>query len=997
MGLEKKYWRKICKIVLGLGLVVILAGGLVAVYRISIAQYFLEQVAQQAKVPHFKAQIVDISYNKISLEELAAGDAAEFSLGSLQLNFDLIELWRGGVLEVNIDRLKLSLDVTGNKPLLGSLGALLSGEGDGVARAMPTLPFQPQVHLTNSELNITAEPGLIYLPLAAEVIGTSEDNVQGWVSFEGGKLGDSEPEEFSLSMIFSSSDLQLDWDINWQEIGFEGEGAASLFLDDPGLNWNIFGNIAGSLPVAFLGKNAPAVKSINGEIKLDGVGEISVFGAVPKRWRSAIEPLLIGLNSATADLSVETQTRILLHNGVLIESNIPLEIMQKGEKTLIGLYQDAVYSVVGLEADQSLSPEIRSLLGTEFSGEVLKDGTSVSFQLTDEQPYTGEISGKAEGQTGFDLEYKGAVSGYVDQGLSFLNGTQGTLELVASKIALPQVNAAEVSINVDALYDNLEGWKGGWKSAFRDLIVEQQGVRSKEYLQASSRGIEGRYRLNENVLSVAEGHGNILVSSLFLPEKLEATSPISVDVERFDTTIELPSSANDAVILKELNVNASVEALNVHLIEARQKVSAMGLQAGLAGGSDDVWRVKAAIREVILPGLKLKFGKVSSTFTTPFTPLGLPDDISKTPFEANMRGQVKSEDEALALPEGQFSAAFKGNLQKVKVDVEAGLLEGATLLTLKGKISPRTLDGAFDVVLPELLFTEGGIQPATFSPVLSDVKVQSGTFSGNAEIVVKNGKPDGHGYINLDIDEALISDLPVRGLEGRFFFQGITEPSLPPGQSLKIKELDAGVPLTNIALLFGASLEQDQPVVDLRNAGLNIAGGQVQLKPDIFHVLEENLNLEVQVSELDVKELFALIGRKDLSGTGLLSGQIPIRLEGEQVVIKGGHLSTDGPGVLQIRSQVIADALASGGEQVGLLIKALQNFNYTELTLDIEKPLNGAAQVKLGISGANKDVLEGHAFRLNINLETRIEPLLEVLLQGQKISKGLVSGFLKKR
>lgn len=997
MGSKKNYWRKISKIILGLGFILILAGGLLAVYRISIAQYFLEQVAQQAKIPHFKAQVVDISYNKISLEKLAAGEAAEFSLGSLQLNFDLVELWRGGALEVNIDRLKLSLDVTGKKPLLGSLDVLLSGEGDGEASAMPTLPFQPEVHLTNSELNITAEPGLIHLPLAAEAIGTSEDNIQGWISFEGGKLGDSEPEGFSLSMIFSSSDLQLDWDINWQEIGFEGEGAASLFLDDPGLNWNVFGNITGSLPVAFLGKNAPAVKTINGEIKLDGVGEVRVSGPVPERWRLAVGPLLTGLNTATADLSVDTQTRILLHTGVSIESNIPLNIKQKGEETRLRLYQDAVYSVVGLEADQSLPPEIHDLLGNQISGEVLKEGTKLSFRLMDEHPYTGEVSGRAKGQTGFELSYNGAVSGHVDQGLGLLSGTKGELELVASNIALPQIKAAEISFQVGALYNNLEGWNGDWKSTFKGLIVPQQGDGSKKYVKASSRGFEGKYQLNENVLSVAEGHGNILVSSLFLPGKLEATSPVSISVQRFGSTLVLPSLANDRVTLKEMNAKASVETLKVNLIEAKQKISFARLEAGLTGGSDNVWRVKSTIKEALAPDLNLKIGKLTSVFTTPFTPLGLPDDISKTPFEARVRGQVKSEDEALALPEGQFSAEVKGSLQKVKLQVEAGLLEGATLLAVEGQITPSSLDGAFDVVIPKLLFTEGGIQPATFSPVLSDVKVQSGTFSGHAEIALKNGKPDGHGYINLDIDEALISDLPVRGLEGRFFFQGITEPSLPPGQSLKITELDAGVPLTDIELLFGAYLEQGQPVVDLRNAGLNIAGGQVYLKPGIFQVLEEKQSLEVQVNKLDVKELFALIGRDDLSGTGLLSGQIPIRLEGEQVVIKGGHLSTDGPGVLQIRSQVVADALASGGEQVELLIKALQNFHYTELTLDIEKPLNGAAQVKLGISGANKNVLEGHPFRLNINLETRIEPLLEVLLQGQKISKGLVSGFLKKR
>ncbi|WP_419902894.1 intermembrane phospholipid transport protein YdbH family protein [Kiloniella sp.] len=398
-----------------------------------------------------------------------------------------------------------------------------------------------------------------------------------------------------------------------------------------------------------------------------------------------------------------------------------------------------------------------------------------------------------------------------------------------------------------------------------------------------------------------------------------------------------------------------------------------------------------------MPDIQLEFTDISNALVTPFTPHGLPQNKSDVPVDMALSGTVRSVDESLGLPQVQFSAEGAGNLRKVDLSGKVGLLKGATILAVEGSFVPETLDGEFDVVIPTILFTDGGVQPTTFSPALSEVKVENGTFSGHAEIKLEKGKPDGHGYINVDITDAIISDLPISGLAGRFFFQGVTAPTLPPGQSLKVKALDAGVPITDIELLFGAFLEQEQPVIDLRGAGLMITGGQISLRPDVFQILAKKQNIEIQVDKLDVKELFALIGRDDLSGTGRLSGQIPITIEDDHVVIKAGHLATEGPGVLQIRSQAIANALASGGEQVELLIKALQNFDYTELSLDIDKPLNGAAQVRLGISGANKDVLDGHPFRLNINLETRIEPLLDVLLKGQQISQGLISGFMKNR
>ncbi|MFD2204573.1 YdbH domain-containing protein [Kiloniella antarctica] len=974
-----------------------LLGSALIFYRIPIAQYLVEYVAQQTRIPNFKIKVTNVSYDTFALEDLTAGDAAEFSLESLQLNFDLFDLWRGGVLKVNIDRLKLSLDVTGKRPLLGSLDILFS-DGEGAEpTVLSVLPFRPELHLTNSEVNIKGEQGLIYLPLAAEIIGTSEDDVQGWLSFEGGKLGDREPEEFYLGAIFSSSDLQLDWDVNWRELGFEGEGAASLFLDGPGLSWNVFGGIKGSVPAVFLGDHAADVKMLEGEVKLDGVGEINIVDKSPKKWRTAIGPLLENLNRSTADLSLEIQTRALLHSGVSLESNLPLRIKQAGLDTHLGFNRDVRYEISGLQGDQSLPSELGDLLGNGVSGQFFKDQSELSLQLSAGRPYSLKLNGKAKGQEGIDLSYQGDVSGEVGLGENLLNGLQGNFELTASEITMSGVKADKAQLQLNTIHNGSNGWVGKWQGEVKGARVEQKNNGTINVLKVSSGLLDGAYQLDSNSLMVEARKGNALLSSLSLPGQMEISSAVSLLVQKFNTTLLLPSPTVEAASLKKIDTKITVKDLSAQLGKANKRISLAAIELELNGNDKAGWRMKSTIGEALIPDVKIRMENFSSIITTPFTPQGTPDDFGEMPFEVTVSGHLKSEDHDLALPAGKFSANGKGTLQELKLQAEFSLLKGATLLSIGGQLDPEDLNGTFDVVIPKILFLEGGVQPATFSPLLSDVKVQNGTFSGHAEVILAKGVPDGHGYINVDINDAVISDLPVKDLAGRFFFQGITEPALPPGQSLKIGNLDAGVPITDIELLFGAFLEKGEPVIELRTAGVNITGGLISLKPDKFFVLEEDQSIEVLVDKLDVKELFALIGREDLSGTGMLSGQVPIRIVGDQVIIKGGHLATGGPGILQIRSQVIADALASGGEQVELLVKALQNFSYTELTLDIEKPINGAAQVKLGISGANKDVLDGHPFRLNINLETRVEPLLEVFLQGQKISQGLVSGFIKKR
>jgi hypothetical protein len=70
-----------------------------------------------------------------------------------------------------------------------------------------------------------------------------------------------------------------------------------------------------------------------------------------------------------------------------------------------------------------------------------------------------------------------------------------------------------------------------------------------------------------------------------------------------------------------------------------------------------------------------------------------------------------------------------------------------------------------------------------------------------------------------------------------------------------------------------------------------------------------------------------------------------------------------------------------------LMLQALENFVYDELTIDLEKPATDKLTVKLHLSGANPDVLEGHPFNFNINLTTDPTKLLAALREGALASR----------
>ncbi|WP_157845900.1 intermembrane phospholipid transport protein YdbH family protein [Kiloniella litopenaei] len=987
----KKWGRRL----LWCGAVMLLIGGVTVYYRVSLAQYLLDQIAEDMALPGFSAEVSEISHREVVVQDISVGDAREIALDRLVLTYDLMDLWQGGTLTVDLDRLALSLDVTGQGPVLGSLDSLfMSDEQNKTQSSFPVLPFRPALKINNSNLQIMTDLGAAQLPFAVEVRGHSEDDVQGWVSFEGGHLVDYEPEEFYLGAIFSSSDLQIDWDIKWQKVGVSGEGAASFFLDNPGLNWNVFGDITGNIPKAFLPRNIEATRV---KLNLDGVGQIDLGERPPSKWREAISPLMLHLGQATANLAATLAVDGQLTSGARFDGQFPLALTQKGPETKVGLEAAGQFNVTNLPADAMLPPVIRQVFGPSLSGEIDPVETTATFTLNDARPVAGKIGMKLRGETPAEItsfvEITGGLSQEYDQvelENVILDVRGQTLELAGHKVSGGAL-AATIS------KETSESWEGDWKAKIEG--VDNTGANEQpDYLLRIRQGTaQGSFNLDRNKVSFTGDLGQIELTKLEVPDVIRTQSNENITFTNIESEFHLPlDTTGNAAELKNVSGDLHVKSLKLHLIKEKRDVIITDVSSKIRGREGDKWQIGTTVSEIQVPDQKLKISSARNDVSTPFFQPVNDVDVNSLVLASRSEATIKLDDPELGLPPFVFKGQSSGPIRKTDLSADVTLLEGVPLLNLTGEMDLIALDGQIEAVIPSIMFSEGGVQPKVFTPHLADLKVRDGSVSGRVEISLDKGVPDGHGYLNVDLPDAEINELPFKDLVGRFFFQGITEPVLPPGQKLEIASFDAGVPISDIDLMFGVVPEADDFIVDLRNADLKIAGGNLGFKPQKIPVLADKKSILLQVEKLDLKELFTLIGREDLSGTGQLTGEIPIKFVGEQIIIEKGALATEGPGVLQIRSQLIADALAAGGEQVELLVKALHNFEYTELTLDIDKPINSAAQVSLGISGANKDVLDGHPFRLNINLETKVEPLLEVLLQGQKLSQGLVSGLLNK-
>jgi hypothetical protein len=148
--------------------------------------------------------------------------------------------------------------------------------------------------------------------------------------------------------------------------------------------------------------------------------------------------------------------------------------------------------------------------------------------------------------------------------------------------------------------------------------------------------------------------------------------------------------------------------------------------------------------------------------------------------------------------------------------------------------------------------------------------------------------------------------------------------------------------------------------------------------------------MKISFPDLDLAQLTALLGVEGLSATGKLSGSLPIGLENGVVRIDQGSLDDQETGVIRYDSPTARQALAGGGESVTLMLDALENFQYQDFGVTLDKPSEDELTISFSLEGKNPDVLDGYPFRFNINLSTNPTSLLEALRVGSDIGKLLL-------
>jgi hypothetical protein len=328
------------------------------------------------------------------------------------------------------------------------------------------------------------------------------------------------------------------------------------------------------------------------------------------------------------------------------------------------------------------------------------------------------------------------------------------------------------------------------------------------------------------------------------------------------------------------------------------------------------------------------------------------------------------------------------------------ILPGSSVATAKGRYDPLAGRGTTSLALPAFRMTPGGGEFRALAPSIWGFDIRSGTVRATADLSWDKKGFDGTAAVGIE-DMNLVhgaSGTAVQGLSADIRLDRMVPPRTPSGQAVRVKHIAAAVAFDDLSLGFALvdGVAPDVPALHIESFETLFAGGRLSVAPTVMDSAADSSEAAIAVKNVDLAALLAAVGLDGVSGTGRLSGIIPVRWTGQAVSIAGGRLAAAGPGVLRIRSETANKALAQGGKEVALMLSALEDFRYETLTMEIEKETAGEGRIVLRTRGQNPAVRAGQPFVINLNLSGNVDRLAAVAAQAFQLPGALLRTMLPK-
>lgn len=348
---------------------------------------------------------------------------------------------------------------------------------------------------------------------------------------------------------------------------------------------------------------------------------------------------------------------------------------------------------------------------------------------------------------------------------------------------------------------------------------------------------------------------------------------------------------------------------------------------------------------------------------------------------APYRIELKSmEVEDLTSPIRFAPVTVEGQVEFLSPSVTMDMVARSALPAIRGARLGH-LTGSYDTVsgqgkaraVGNMEFSPGKLELQTILPMLKGtVTRMSGKANYTANATLKDGNFASVGEVTLSSVGFVASAATVEGVDGTVKLASLLPPRTQGVQTLKVKTLQAGVPLSNGRVAF----DLDRNGLRIVDATWPFAEGKLVLVSSGTSISASKAEFLLTVQNVNLAALLELVDVPGLSATGHISGKVPIAIRNGDPVLLDGNLAAQEDGVIVYRS---AAADAAPSEETKLLTDALRNFHYTALSGGLAGNANGDLVLRLALRGANPDLYDGYPFAINVKLEGS---LAEVFRRG---------------
>lgn len=209
---------------------------------------------------------------------------------------------------------------------------------------------------------------------------------------------------------------------------------------------------------------------------------------------------------------------------------------------------------------------------------------------------------------------------------------------------------------------------------------------------------------------------------------------------------------------------------------------------------------------------------------------------------------------------------------------------------------------------------------------------------------------------------------------------------------LTITKINSGIGIGPLRLLadYRAPLaDLFAGVLNIQQANADFLDGRLRVAPRSIDLSADPWQLPIDAYDVSLAKLLQVYPAEGLSGTGHLTGRIPVSVGSAGIEVAEGRMAAESPGgIIRLPAERLKAMLGSsqGMEQV---VEALQNFHYKVLNSTIDYDSKGRLVLGLRLEGQKASDRREQPIVLNLNLEEDILALLTSLQLSGRVNEAV--------